>query len=208
MGECSLFDPSPRAVELLPFEGSALLHRGAIEPGRAQTVFAELLQAIPFEQRSVQMFGKSLPQPRLVAWFGDAMPYTYSGLRLEPHPWLPLLVELRQICEKLADARFNSVLANLYRDGKDSVGWHGDAEPELGKHPTIASLSLGAVRRFDLRHRDTRQTIRTELPAGSVLVMSGESQSAWLHQIPRTAKVLEPRINLTFRWVGKREEST
>lgn len=204
MGECSLFDSAPQVVELLPCEGSALLHRGAIEQGRARTVFAELLHAIAWEQRSVQMFGKSVPQPRLVAWFGDAKPYTYSGLKLEPHPWLPLLGELRQICEELADARFNSVLANLYRDGKDSVGWHGDAEPELGQNPTIASLSLGAARRFDLRHRVTRETIRTELPAGSILIMSGESQSAWLHQIPRAAKVLEPRINLTFRWVGER----
>ena len=204
MNQFSLFDSVSDGVEeLLPRSGSALLHYGVLGAQRAHEVFAELLEAIPWEQRSVQMFGKSVPQPRLVAWFGEGEPYVYSGLRLEPHPWLPLLVELRQICEELADASFNSGLANLYRDGKDTVAWHADDEPELGEHPTIASMSLGAVRRFDLRHRDTRETIRTELPAGSVLVMSGESQSAWVHQIPRTAKVSEPRINLTFRWVAE-----
>lgn len=204
MSQSSLFDPvDRRPEELLPCAGSALLHRGALDLQRAQSVFDELMEAVPWEQRSVQMFGKSVPQPRLVAWFGDGAPYTYSGLRLEPHPWLPLLVELRQICEKLAGTRFNSGLANLYRDGKDSVAWHADDEPELGENPTIASMSLGAARRFDLRHRDTGETVRTELPPGSVLVMSGASQSAWVHQIPRTAKVSEPRINLTFRWVGK-----
>lgn len=204
MSQFTLFDATDgQPEELLPYAGSALLHRTALNPQAAQGVFAELLEAVPWEQRSVQMFGKPVPQPRLVAWFGDGAAYTYSGLRLEPHPWLPLLMELRQICEELAGTSFNSGLANLYRDGQDTVAWHADDEPELGDNPTIASMSLGAIRRFDLRHRETGETIRTELPSGSVLVMSGASQSAWLHQVPRTAKVSEPRINLTFRSVGE-----
>ena len=200
----SSFDSGHGEVEeLLPHARSARLYRFAVDPRTAQRAFAELLEAVPWEQRSVQMFGKSVPQPRLVAWFGDGGSYTYSGLRLEPHPWTPLLVELRDICEALAGASFNSALANLYRDGNDAVSWHADDEPELGEHPVIASMSLGAVRRFDFRNRESGETIRIELPHGSVLVMSGESQRAWMHQVPRTAKVAEPRINLTFRWVSE-----
>lgn len=200
----SLFDSRYCEVEeLLPHAGSARLYRSAVDPRTAQRAFTELLEAVPWEQRSVQMFGKSVPQPRLVAWFGDGASYTYSGLRLEPHPWLPLLLELRRVCEELAGVGFNSALANLYRDGNDAVSWHADNEPELGEDPVIASMSLGAVRRFDFRHRQSGETVRTELPSGSVLVMSGESQKAWMHQVPRMAKVSEPRINLTFRRVGE-----
>ena len=204
MSQSSFYREYGEAEELLPRDGSALLYRCPLDPRTAQRNFAELLEAVPWEQRSVQMFGKSVPQPRLVAWFGDGGSYTYSGLRLEPHPWTPLLAELRDLCQALAAARFNSALANLYRDGNDAVSWHADNEPELGEHPVIASMSFGAVRLFDFRHRESGETIRTELPDGSVLVMSGETQGAWMHQVPRTAKVSEPRINLTFRWVSKR----
>jgi alkylated DNA repair dioxygenase AlkB len=189
--------------QLLPRDGSALLHLDVLDVARATATMNILLNTIPWEQRSVRLFGKSVPQPRLVAWFGDDGSYTYSGLRLGPHPWPSSVQELRRLCEGVAGTRFNSGLANLYRDGKDTVAWHADDEPELGDRPTIASLSLGAARRFDLRHRETGETVRTVLPAGSILVMSGESQRAWIHQVPRMAKVSEPRINLTFRWVGE-----
>lgn len=196
-------DSSERPRQLLPRDGSALLHLEVIDEAHATSTMSELLTEIPWEQRSVRMFGKSVPQPRLVAWFGDGGSYTYSGLRLDPHPWPSSVQELRQLCEDVAGARFNSGLANLYRDGQDTVAWHADDEPELGDRPTIASLSLGAARRFDLRHRETGETVRTVLPVGSILVMSGETQRAWIHQVPRMAKVSEPRINLTFRWVGE-----
>jgi alkylated DNA repair dioxygenase AlkB len=136
----------------------------------------------------------------LTAWFGDGgEPYTYSGLTLKPHPWSSDLMDLKSQCDDKGGVRFNSMLANLYRDGKDSVSWHSDDEPELGRNPTIASISLGAERRFDLRHKKTGETIKEILPSGSLVIMSGECQHHWIHQIAKTKKVTDPRINLTFR---------
>jgi alkylated DNA repair dioxygenase AlkB len=194
----SLFHvPQGGPTDLLP-HGLAKLHYGVLEHEEAEAAFVQVLETTPWEQRSIELYDRTVLQPRLVAWFGDSA-YTYSGLTLEPHGWTPLLNDLRRRCEAIAGIRFNSLLANLYRDGQDSVAWHADDEPELGQNPTIASMSLGAVRRFDLRHRETGETVRTALPPGSVLVMSGASQRAWIHQVPKTKTVTEPRINLTFR---------
>jgi len=162
-----------------------------------------LLAEGPWAQHLVRVFGREVAQPRLVAWFGEpGATYTYSGLTLEPHPWPVSLIETRAICEELAGIEFNSALANLYRDGTDSVAWHADDEPELGPDPVIASVSLGADRRFDLRHRQSGETIKSVLPAGSVVVMSRGCQQNWLHQVPKQLRVKKPRINLTFRRFG------
>lgn len=188
--------------ELLGHDGSAVLHRGALGGGEAEHLLPLLLDGIPWEQRTIRVYGREVRQPRLVAWFGDpGAAYTYSGLTLRPHPWTAPLLACKARCEELAGVAFNSCLANLYRDGQDAVSWHSDNESELGARPVIASLSLGAVRRFHLRHRATKETVRVDLPSGSVLVMSGASQSAWEHQIPRTRRVTGPRVNLTFRQV-------
>lgn len=196
----TLFEPDASAEELLEGDSSAVLHRGVLSPDAADACFLRLYNEVPWEQRTVKVFGREVEQPRLVAWFGDAdKPYRYSGLLLQPIPWTETLLELRSICEGLAGAAFNSVLANLYRDGQDSVSWHSDDEPELGLRPVIASLSLGEPRRFDLRHRETGETVNVELPPGSVLVMSGATQQDWKHQIPKSARVHGTRINLTFR---------
>lgn len=161
---------------------------------------AELSAQVPWEHRSVLVFGRHVLQPRLTAWFGDpGAAYSYSGLSLEPHPWLPALDGLRARCEAIAGVPFNSCLANLYRDGHDYVAWHADDEPELGPDPVIASVSLGAERRFDLRHRTTRETVRVVLGPGSLVVMSSGCQRHWVHQVPMMRRVTEPRINLTFR---------
>lgn len=188
--------------ELLPFDGSAILCRDFLSTDAATALFAQLLAATTWEHRHIIMFGKQVAEPRLSSWHSvDARPYTYSGLTREAQAWTPTLQSLSDECERFAGSRFNSVLVNLYRDGRDAMGWHADNERENGRNPVIASVSLGAERRFDLRHRETKTTIRTALPHGSLLVMSGVTQHKWVHQVPRTTRVNEPRINLTFRWV-------
>ena len=189
-------------IELLPFDGSAMLMTNFLGADSADRYLDELLQNNPWEQRAITMFGKTIDEPRLSTWHStENLPYTYSGLLRTPALWTPLLSELLELCQSASRAKFNSVLINLYRDGNDSMGWHADNEKANGPDPTIASISLGASRRFDLRHRESKESIRTELTHGSLLVMSGKSQNAWHHQIPKSKRVTEPRINLTFRLV-------
>jgi alkylated DNA repair dioxygenase AlkB len=179
---------------------SAILHRKAFTGDQSAQLFRTLLDDVDWEQREITVYGKTHPQPRLVAWFGNpGTSYTYAGLTLYPTPWIDPILQIKAVCEAIAGTTFNSVLLNLYRNGDDTVGWHSDDEPELGPNPTIASVSLGAARRFDLRHKVTKETVKTLLLPGSVLVMSGRTQAEWVHQVPRTKRVGEPRINLTFR---------
>jgi len=199
----TLFDPPPgEGRELLPHDGSALLTLDAIEPALERDALDTLRRELPWRQNQLRMFGREIPEPRLVAWLGDAgADYSYSGIRLEPAPWNPTVCSLRQICADLAGVEFNSVLVNLYRDGNDSVDWHADDEAELGAEPVIASLSLGATRRFDLRHRASGETVSVDLPPGSVVVMSGRCQAEWGHRVAKTKRHVGPRINLTFRTI-------
>lgn len=118
---------------------------------------------------------------------------------MKPEPWFPALLDLKQRCENVAKTPFNSVLANLYRDGNDSNGWHSDNEPELGPEPVIASLSFGEARLFHLKHKETKQKLSFELTPGSLLIMAGDMQQHWLHTVPKTKKTKSQRINLTFR---------
>jgi len=146
------------------------------------------------------MFGRRVAFPRLTAWYGDpGAAYTYSGVRNEPLPWTPLLGELRDLVAAAAGAPFNSVLLNRYRDGSDSMGWHADDERELA--PVIASLSVGAVRTFELRHRGDRERIALPLASGSLIVMAGDTQRHWQHRVPKDVRAPGERINLTFRLV-------
>ena len=148
------------------------------------------------------MFGKRHQQHRLTAWFAEGnKTYTYSGLRCYPNPWNTVLLDIKEKIERLTFASYNSVLLNLYRNGNDSMGWHSDDEPELGKNPSIASVSLGATRTFQLKHRLRKEepNISLALNHGSLLFMTGSTQHFWKHQIPKTRKHVEPRINLTFR---------
>lgn len=170
----------------------------------AARLFATLRDAVPWEVHRIRLFGREHASPRLSCWIGDpAAVYRYSGTRFAPHPWLPDLAALRErLCAELG-APFNSVLANLYRDGRDAMGWHSDDEPELGPAPVIASVSLGAPRRFVLKHRrDPALRHALVLEPGSLLVMAGATQRHWKHALPRTAKPVGARINLTFRQVG------
>ena len=167
--------------------------------GRAAVrLFRALMETTDWRQETATVMGRRIPIPRLTAWHGEAG-YVYSGIRMTPLAWTPPLMELKEVAEALAGEPFNSVLLNLYRDGRDSVSWHADNEPGLGRKPVIASISLGATRRFQLRHRQTKERVDLDLPDGSCLVMAGAIQHQWLHQIPKTARLVGPRINLTFR---------
>ena len=163
-----------------------------------EEVLGRLLEETVWEQHAITVFGRTVPTPRLTAWTGDHA-YRYSGIVNEPRPWSPTLQTLRDRLVAELGAPFDSCLANLYRDGADSMGWHSDDEPELGPRPTIASVSLGARRRFLLRHRASGLRWSVELGEGDLLVMRDESQSDYRHAVPKTMRALGPRMNLTFR---------
>lgn len=159
-------------------------------------------QSLNWRQDSIKLYGKVVKIPRLQAWYGDAdSTYRYSGLTMTPLPWTEELWELKQRCEQACGHRFNSVLANWYRDGNDSMGWHADSEPELGDNPVIASVSLGACRNLDFRHIRSDEKYRIALAHGSLLIMQGATQHYWQHAIAKTRRVSEGRINLTFRYI-------
>ncbi|MBW2288613.1 MAG: alpha-ketoglutarate-dependent dioxygenase AlkB [Deltaproteobacteria bacterium] len=173
----------------------------------ADALAVKLITSAELEQQTLKIFGRNVVAPRLSAWYGDpGATYAYSGLRLEPKPWFPALGDIRNRLERTMGCRFNSVLLNLYRDGRDSIGWHSDDEPELGEEPTIASLSFGGTRRFLLRHRTRPELDTLELLPGhgSLILMAGATQSAWKHAVPKTACPADPRLNLTFRTILRR----
>jgi alkylated DNA repair dioxygenase AlkB len=161
---------------------------------------------LPLAGESYRVVGRTVSAPRLVSWHGDpGTDYVYSGVRHQPGPWTPALAELRAAVEERSGLSFNSALANYYRTGADSMGWHTDAEPEVGPSPAdrwIASLSLGAPRRFILRHRRRRDD-RHEwaLGAGALLIMRGTTQTHYRHGAPKTTRPVGPRLNLTFRHI-------
>lgn len=199
----SAFQQQYAACQLSLPEAEVYLVPNFIAPAAQPQLQQTLEQEAAWRQEEIRMFGKAVPQPRLTAWYADAgKSYTYSGLRWEPLPWLPALRELRHQLEQTTGAAFNSVLLNLYRHGQDSMGWHSDDEPELGRNPIIASITLGAPRIFAFRHRQLPdQKLRLTLPSGSLLLMAGATQHHWQHQLPKTAKAVEPRVNLTFRYI-------
>ena len=167
----------------------------------ADHYYEALLKNIPWQQDNVKVFGKVYAQPRLTSLHSNTLDtYTYSGLTLKPYPMIPELLELLYQIQRICNHDFNCVLLNLYRDGADSNGWHADNEKELGKQPQIASFSLGASRFFHFKHRRIKEEkYKMELHHGSLLLMEGAMQEHWLHQIPKTKKPMQPRINLTFR---------
>lgn len=195
------------AIAAFPAErrlpGADLMLMKDIDWGKPpQELLIRLIGEIPWQQESITLFGRTHLQPRLICWMGDpGCAYRYSGKRYEPEPWHPLVADLRARAETLANASFNSVLLNFYRDGNDGMGFHADDEPELGDRPVIASLSFGAERIMHFRHRHDRAlpTARVPLPNASLLVMRGQTQTNWKHAIPKTRRPIGPRVNLTFR---------
>lgn len=197
MPSSSLF---PISGELLPGDGSAVLFPDFLCESDADNYFSGLHNNTPWEQNFIRLFGKEVSEPRLSTWHAEAdLPYTYSGVPRTPHPWKEPLSSLRTACEAHTGQSFNGALLNLYRTGQDAMGWHSDDEAVNGPNPVIASISLGAERRFDFRHKQSREMISVVLPHGSLLVMSGACQTFWLHRIAKTTRQTEPRINVTFR---------
>lgn len=202
--QSDLFQPSTPSTYVLPMQqGNTVLYSRFLLTHEADKYFQQLRGSLAWRQDHIKLYGREVKIPRLQAWYGDAeASYQYSGLLMQPLPWTPPLSALKNRCEQQTQTQFNSVLANLYRDGQDSMGWHSDDEPELGSQPVIASLSLGQSRNFDFRHKHTGEKIRIPLHHGDLLVMSGSTQQYWQHGISKTRKVLSERINLTFRWVN------
>lgn len=181
--------------------GDLTLFAQAFASDEADHYFTTLHEQLQWTQEKIAMYGKTHNVPRLSAWYGDNnIPYTYSNITAYGLPWTPALAEIKTRVEQLAAAQFNSVLANLYRDGGDGVSWHADDERELGSQPVIASVSFGFEREFQFKHkRNKNQRAKLLLPHGSVLVMRGDTQRNWLHQIAKSKRAMEARINLTFR---------
>jgi alkylated DNA repair dioxygenase AlkB len=167
-------------------------------PNKSQALFDQLLAETSWEQKEIKMHGKLIKIPRLTAWHGTAS-YTYSGIKNKPLPWTQCLAEIKAAIEDHTWLNFSHCLLNLYRDGQDSISWHSDDEPELGPNPIIASLSLGATRKFQTKEKATGKITNYELKAGDLLIMPPGFQTTHLHQIPKTTKAIGARINLTFR---------
>ena len=197
----SLFNSEPLLLNLPDAE--IIYYPQFFDKEQADTIYTELLQEIAWQQDNITVYGKTHPQPRLTALYGnEGKPYSYSNITMQPHPWNSLLKKIKYYIEATTECSFTTVLLNQYRDGKDSNGWHADNEKELGINPTIASLSFGAERVFQLKHNtiaDAKKNIILE--HGSLLLMKGSTQHFWKHQIPKTAIPMGTRINLTFRTI-------
>jgi alkylated DNA repair dioxygenase AlkB len=171
-------------------------------PEAADKLFSDLFKEIEWRQENIQVWGKSHLQPRLTAWHADpGTKYSYSGIKLQAQDWTPTLRQIKNDISIATGQQFNSVLLNLYRDQNDSMGWHSDDEPALGRNPVIASLSLGATRNFKLKHktRPEQKILSIALAHGSLLLMAGSTQHHWFHGIAKQSRMIAPRINLTFR---------
>ncbi len=190
------------AQQFLPFDGTATLYHDFLDTQFAMRAFNQIRDESQWEQPEITIFGNTVLEPRLSTWHNElGEGYKYSGVMRRAQPFSKTLSEIRDRCAEITNTPFNSALINFYRNGQDGVGWHSDNEACNGPEPTIASVSLGATRRFDMRHRKTGETIKIQLESGSLLVMAGKSQQYWVHQVAKTKRVHEPRINLTFRCV-------
>ena len=185
-------------------------HPLLFDPKEQSLLMNALQKEIPWKQEHIKLFGKTHPTPRLTAWHGDThCVYKYSGVVNQPFPWTPSLLIIKTRIESLSNGTtFNCVLLNFYRDGSDKMGWHSDDEKELGPNPSIASVSFGATRRFDFKHKpEAHNKFSIHLESGSLLLMQGDMQHHWLHQIPAQKRIQEPRINLTFRYIPPQTQS-
>jgi alkylated DNA repair dioxygenase AlkB len=188
--------------ELQISDGHLTLLEGFYNAEEANELYTQLLESLEWKQGTIHLFGKTHSTPRLEAFYAEKnLEYGYSGQQLKTKNFTPLLLQIKQKVEEASAYTFNSVLVNYYRDGNDSNGWHADNEKELGENPSIASLSFGTSRRFDLKHISKAEKLSIQLHSGSLLVMSGETQHFWKHQIAKSKKITTGRINLTFRTI-------
>ena len=185
---------------ILPFDGDVFYYGVIMNQKKATYYFDKLLNTIQWKHDELIIFGKHIITKRKVAWYGNkGLEYTYSNSTKKAIVWTNELIELKKSIEKISNTSFNSCLLNLYHDGEEGMSWHSDNEKELGEDPIIASLSLGAGRKFVFKHKISKQKVSIYLERGSLLVMKGKTQGLWLHALPKTKKVKSPRINLTFR---------
>nr|WKN38041.1 alpha-ketoglutarate-dependent dioxygenase AlkB [Tunicatimonas sp. TK19036] len=195
-----LFNHHYTETNLLPQDGKVYYYGKILAQNEADQYLQQLLNTIAWKQDEAIMFGRRIITKRKVAWYGDQpFAYTYSKTTKQALPWTPELLELKKLIEQNTGEQFNSCLLNLYHRGDEGMGWHSDDEKDLEENSSIASLSLGAERKFSLRHRDTRETVSLMLEHGSLLEMKDTTQTYWQHQLPKTKKITTPRVNLTFR---------
>jgi alkylated DNA repair dioxygenase AlkB len=187
-------------LQIIEQDGIALYHEKVISDEQIKPLYDELLNEINWENERVVMFGKEIITKRKVAFYSDeSIVYTYAGKTKIGLPWKDPLIILKNIVESLTKQTYNACLLNLYHNGEESMGWHSDNEKEIVANSSIASLSIGASRKFSFKHKVTKETISIQLENGSLLEMKGTIQSHWLHALPKSKKITEPRINLTFR---------
>jgi alkylated DNA repair dioxygenase AlkB len=192
---------TPQALDIP--DGDMVFYPSFFPQAEADRLLQELLTTTVWRQERIKLYGKLIDVPRLTAWCGEeGTGYTYSGIVNEPQPWTPALLEVKRSVEVPAGVTFNSALVNRYRSGKDSVAWHSDDEEEFGNNPVIASVSFGGTRTFQFKHKKRKNVkASVELTHGSLLIMRGATQHNWVHQIPKTAKDVPERVNLTYRVV-------
>lgn len=199
-----MLDLFPKEKIVLPLPDAVFeFYPNFFNKDEADELFEKLLNETPWQQDDIIIFGKKIAQPRLTCLFGnEGKQYSYSGLTMQPHNWNPTLIFIKDKIEQEANQYFTTVLANLYRNEKDSNGWHSDNEKELGRNPTIASISFGEERKFQLKHNTISEArINLNLNHGSLLLMKEGSQIHYKHQIPKAAQPKNARINLTFRTI-------
>ena len=198
-----LFDfPADPSINLLPGDGIVHYYGKLMSTAEAAEMAQALLERIEWRNDEAVIYGKRIITKRKVAWYGDQpFSYTYSNTTKTALPWTPELLTLKSLAEKHSGETYNSCLLNLYHDGSEGMAWHSDGEKDLRKNGAIGSLSFGAERKFCFKHKQSGEKIDVFLEAGSLLVMKGETQTHWLHRLPPTTKVHQPRINLTFRTI-------
>lgn len=195
-----LYDPT---INILPYDGTVQFYGVVLAQERADFYYQQLLQSIAWKCDEAMILGRKITTKRKVAWYGDQeFLYTYSQTTKQAFPWTETLLDLKNIIEDLTGEQFNSCLLNLYHDGSEGMAWHSDGERDLKENGAIASLSLGAERRFLFKHKQSGEIKELYLPHGSLLVMKGVTQSHWLHRLPQMARIDTPRINLTFRSIA------
>jgi alkylated DNA repair dioxygenase AlkB len=194
---------SSETSNLLPYDGTVNYYGKVIEEGASQTFFNSLLKKIIWKNDEAIIFGKHIITKRKVAWYGDSsFSYTYSKITKQALVWTPELLALKNLVEKISQTKFNSCLLNLYHNGDEAMSWHSDDEKALETNSAIASLSFGATRKFCFKHKLTKEKISIELESGSLLIMKDATQTNWMHSLPKSRKIKDARINLTFRTIA------
>lgn len=192
--------PLDSDTNLLPYDGLAFYYNDALPPDQAAFYFDALLKKIEWKQDEAVLYGKHIITKRKTAWYADnGLSYTYSNVRRSGLPWIKELTDLKQVATNITGEVFNACLLNLYHSGEEGMSWHADNEDSIVSYSAIASISLGATRKFSFKHRQTKETISLELLPGSLLLMKGATQRKWLHSLPPSKKIVSPRVNLTFR---------